>query len=196
MKPRILVIDDEAAIRDSLRMILEYEGYDVQGAATGQDGLTLVDRDPPDLVFLDIKMAGMDGLEVLQRLQGRSRHPAGRHDLRAMPPWRRPSRRPSSGAFDFIEKPLSTERVLVTVSNALDQLRLVDENVSCASAQEVRHQLVGDSAALRRAARCRATRGAHQRDRAHHGRKRRRQGARGAGDSSQQPARAASGSSR
>ena len=51
MKPRILVIDDESAIRDSLKMILEYEGYEVQGAATGQDGLTLVDRDPPDLVF-------------------------------------------------------------------------------------------------------------------------------------------------
>ena len=66
MKPRILVIDDESAIRDSLRMILEYEGYEVQGAATGQDGLTLVDRDPPELVFLDIKMAGMDAREPLR----------------------------------------------------------------------------------------------------------------------------------
>jgi DNA-binding response OmpR family regulator len=62
MKPRILVIDDESAIRDSLKMILEYEGFDVHGAATGQDGLTLADREPADLVLLDIKMAGMDGL--------------------------------------------------------------------------------------------------------------------------------------
>ena len=65
MKSRILVIDDESAIRDSLKMILEYDGYDVQGAATGQDGLVMVDRDQPELVLLDIKMAGMDGLEVL-----------------------------------------------------------------------------------------------------------------------------------
>ncbi len=148
MKPRILVIDDESAIRDSLRMILEYEGYEVQGAATGQDGLTLVDRDPPELVFLDIKMAGMDGLEVLQRLKAGhdtlpvvmiSGHATVSTAVEAT----------KLGAFDFIEKPLSTERVLVTVRNALDRLRLVDENVTLRKAQEVRHQLVGDSAGLR-----------------------------------------------
>ena len=70
MKSRILVIDDEAAIRDSLRMILEYEGYECIGAATGQDGLTPVERDSPGPGLLDIKMPGMDGLEVLDRLQG------------------------------------------------------------------------------------------------------------------------------
>ena len=70
MKSRILVIDDEAGIRDSLRMMLEYEGYEFIGAATGQEGLALVEREPPDLVFLDIKMPGMDGLEVLERHQG------------------------------------------------------------------------------------------------------------------------------
>ena len=148
MKPRILVIDDESAIRDSLRMILEYEGYEVQGAATGQDGLTLVDRDPPELVFLDIKMAGMDGLEVLQRLKAGhdtlpvvmiSGHATVSTAVEAT----------KLGAFDFIEKPLSTERVLVTVRNALDRLRLVDENVTLRKAQEVRHQLVGDSSGLR-----------------------------------------------
>ena len=69
MKPRILVIDDEAAIRDSLRMILEYEGYEVLQAATGDEGIKLVEREAPDLVFLDIKMPGMDGLEVLQKLR-------------------------------------------------------------------------------------------------------------------------------
>ena len=148
MKPRILVIDDESAIRDSLKMILEYEGYDVQGAATGQDGLTLVDRDPPDLALLDIKMAGMDGLEVLQRLKAGhdalpvvmiSGHATVATAVEAT----------KLGAFDFIEKPLSTERVLVTVRNALDRLRLVDENVTLRKAQEVRHQLVGESSALR-----------------------------------------------
>ena len=69
MKPRILVIDDEAAIRDSLRMILEYEDYQFTGASSGQEGLTLVQRDRPDLVLLDIKMPGMDGMEVLRKLR-------------------------------------------------------------------------------------------------------------------------------
>src|SRR5437870_12816390 len=68
-KARILVIDDEAAIRDSLRMTLEYEGYDFVGAATGQEGIALAERDAPDLVLLDVKMPGMDGLEVLDRLR-------------------------------------------------------------------------------------------------------------------------------
>ena len=67
-KSRILVIDDEAAIRDSLRMTLEYEGYEFMGAATGQEGLALAEREAPDLVLLDVKMPGMDGLEVLDRL--------------------------------------------------------------------------------------------------------------------------------
>ena len=62
MKPRILVIDDEGAIRDSLRMILEYEDYQFVGAASGQEGIATVQRERPDLVLLDIKMPGMDGL--------------------------------------------------------------------------------------------------------------------------------------
>src|SRR5204862_1908153 len=68
-KPRILVIDDEAPIRDSLKMTLEYEGYEFIGAATGQEGLAMVEREAPDLVLLDVKMTGMDGLEVVERLR-------------------------------------------------------------------------------------------------------------------------------
>src|SRR5919107_63984 len=68
-KSRILVIDDEGAIRDSLKMMLEYEGYEVIGAATGQEGLALAERETPDLVLLDIKMPGMDGMDVLSRLK-------------------------------------------------------------------------------------------------------------------------------
>src|SRR5207247_8744509 len=67
-KSRILVIDDEAAIRDSLRRTLEYEGYEFVGAATGQEGLALAERENFDLVLLDVKMPGMDGLDVLGRL--------------------------------------------------------------------------------------------------------------------------------
>ena len=69
MKHRILVIDDEAAIRESLRMILEYEDYAFVGASSGQEGLAVVQRDRPDLVLLDIKMPGMDGMEVLRKLR-------------------------------------------------------------------------------------------------------------------------------
>ncbi len=82
MKPRILVIDDEPAIRDSLRMIIEYEGYEFIGAPAGPEGIALAERESPDLVFLDIKMPGMDGFEALGPDQGGVRR-AGRHDLRA-----------------------------------------------------------------------------------------------------------------
>jgi two-component system nitrogen regulation response regulator NtrX len=148
MKPRILVIDDESAIRDSLKMILEYEGYEVQGAATGQDGLALADREAADLVLLDIKMAGMDGLEVLQRLRAThealpvvmiSGHATVSTAVEAT----------KLGAFDFIEKPLSTERVLVSVRNALDQHRLTQEVVAFRRTETLKHQLVGESAAIR-----------------------------------------------
>src|SRR5215510_8155713 len=68
-KSRILVIDDEGAIRDSLRMTLEYEGYEFLAAATGQEGLAFAEREAPDLILLDIKMPGMDGMDVLGRLR-------------------------------------------------------------------------------------------------------------------------------
>ena len=69
MTARILVIDDEAAIRDAMRMILEYDGYDCAVASSGPDGLAAIERETPDLVFLDIRMPGMDGLEVLDRIR-------------------------------------------------------------------------------------------------------------------------------
>jgi len=149
MKSRILVIDDEAAIRDSLRMILEYEGYEFLGAATGQDGLTVAERESPDLVFLDIKMPGMDGLETLQHLRAAnetlpvvmiSGHATVTTAVEAT----------KLGAFDFIEKPLASERVLVTIRNALDRSRLADENRSLKRVMEVRHQIVGESSALKK----------------------------------------------
>ena len=69
MKSRILVIDDEVGIRDSMRRTLEYQGYQFIGAATGQEGLALIERDPPDLVFLDIKMPRMSAREVLIQIK-------------------------------------------------------------------------------------------------------------------------------
>ena len=148
MKARILVVDDEAEIRRSVRMILEYEGYEVLEASSGPDAIALVEREAPDLVFLDIKMPGMDGLDALQRIRASndalpvviiSGHGTVSTAVEAT----------KAGAFDFIEKPLTTERVLVTIRNALDRTRLADENRSLKRAVEVRHQMVGESPALR-----------------------------------------------
>src|ERR1700704_6392471 len=147
-KSRILVIDDEAAIRDSLRMTLEYEGYEFLGAATGQEGLALAERDAPDIVLLDVKMPGMDGIEVLDRLRALndslpviviSGHGTIGTAVEAT----------KKGAFDFIEKPFASERVLVSLRNALDQRRLRDENRTLKKAVEIRHQMIGDSRALK-----------------------------------------------
>jgi two-component system nitrogen regulation response regulator NtrX len=146
-RSRILVIDDEAAIRDSLRMTLEYEGYEFVGAATGQEGLALAEREAPDLVLLDVKMPGMDGLEVLERL---------RHTNDVLPivvisghgTISTAVEATKKGAFDFIEKPFASERVLTTLRNALDTRHLRDENRTLKKAVEVRHQMIGESRAL------------------------------------------------
>jgi two-component system, NtrC family, nitrogen regulation response regulator NtrX len=148
-KSRILAIDDEAAIRESLKQTLEYEGYEFVAAATGQEGLALVDREAPDLVLLDIKMPGMDGMEVLSRLHAVddalpiimiSGHGTTSTAVEAV----------KKGAFDFLDKPFeSTDKLLVTIRNALDQRRLRDENRTLKKAVEIRHQMIGESAGLK-----------------------------------------------
>ncbi len=147
MKHRIVVIDDEIAIRDSLKMILEYDGYECLLAPSGQAGLACVERDDPDLVFLDVKMPGMDGIEVLRKIRALdellpvviiSGHGTVSTAVEAT----------RLGAFDFLEKPLSTDRVTVTIRNALNQRRLRTENRSWRRAAEARHEMVGDSRAL------------------------------------------------
>ena len=149
MTARILVIDDEAAIRESMRMILEYEGYECVLAASGPEGLSAVERETPDLVFLDIRMPGMDGLEVLDRIRAFadslpvvivSGHGTVATAVEAT----------KRGAFDFIEKPLESERVLVTVRNAIDRARLVTENRALKRAESARYEMVGQSPALGR----------------------------------------------
>jgi two-component system, NtrC family, nitrogen regulation response regulator NtrX len=149
MKPRILVIDDDAAIREAMRRTLEYGGeYEFLGATGGQEGLAIIERDSPDLVFLDIKMPGMDGLEVLSRLRALgesvpvivvSGHGTVATAVEAT----------KLGAINFIEKPFGDERVLLEVRNALNQSRLSDENLSFKRAADARYQMVGDSPALR-----------------------------------------------
>ena len=148
MSARILLIDDDAGIRDSMRMPLEYEGYEYLQAATAEEGITLVQRESPDIVFLDVKMPGMDGMEALSRIKAInesvpvvmiSAHGTTSTAFEA-------SKR---GAIDFIEKPFGAERLLVTIRNQLDRTRLIDENRSLKRAVEVRHQMVGESPGLR-----------------------------------------------
>ncbi len=148
MKPRILVIDDEAAIRDSLRMILEYENYAFVGAPSGTEGIALVKREPPDMVVLDIKMPGMNGLETLAEIRKIdealpvamiSGHGTITDAMQAT----------RLGAFDFIEKPFTSERVLVTVAKGLELRELRQENRELKLAMESKYEIVGDSPALR-----------------------------------------------
>jgi two-component system nitrogen regulation response regulator NtrX len=147
-KPRILVIDDEASIRDSLRVTLEYADYEVIGAATGQDGLALAERESPDLVLLDIKMPGTDGMEVLNRLHARdetlpiimiSGHGTTSTAVDAV----------KMGAEDFLDKPFDTDVLLFRIEKVLKLRQQRDENRSLKKAIEVRHQLIGDSSALK-----------------------------------------------
>jgi two-component system nitrogen regulation response regulator NtrX len=149
MKARILVIDDEAAIRDTMRMILEYDGHEALTAGSGQEGLEIAERESLDLVFLDIKMPGLDGLEVLSRLRATnetlpvvivSAHGSATTALEAG----------RLGAFRFLEKPPSKDYVLDAVREGLELGTLRRENRSLRSALETRHQLVGESAAIRR----------------------------------------------
>jgi len=127
VKKNILVVDDESSIRESLSGILRDEGYDVSVATDGVTALKRVEEDPPDLIFLDIVMPGIDGLETLQKLKERfpeiyviiiSAYGTIETAVKAL----------KYGAFDFIEKPLSLEKVVLTVKHAFDFLKLNQEN--------------------------------------------------------------------
>ncbi len=139
----VLVVDDEAAIRDSLRMILEFEGYRVEEAGGGREALAAIARTPPDAVLLDIKMPEMDGLDVLSALRERGYDMpvviiTGHGDVStAVEATRR-------GAYDFFEKPLERDRVLVSLRNAVESYRLQQEAVA-----PVSEELIGSSVAMR-----------------------------------------------
>ncbi|PYQ58226.1 MAG: Fis family transcriptional regulator [Acidobacteria bacterium] len=142
----VLVVDDEAAIRDSLHMILEYEGYRVEEAASGSQALTKVGERAPDAIVLDIKMPEMDGLELLKALRERGYDMpvlmiSGHADVAtAVEATRR-------GAFDFFEKPLQRERVLLSLRNAIEAYRLQTENRTLRPEPE---QIIGTAPSVRR----------------------------------------------
>jgi two-component system nitrogen regulation response regulator NtrX len=148
MSHRILIVDDEAGIRQALKQVLEYQKLEVRVAASGGEALTLYREYRPHLVFLDVKMAGLDGLETLTRLRNLdptsqvvmiSGHGTITTAVEAT----------HRGAFDFLEKPLDTDRLLLTVRNALAQAKLMDENIRLREESESRFRMVGESPALR-----------------------------------------------
>src|SRR6266487_5142275 len=148
MSQKILVVDDDRGIRDTLRMILEYEGYEVATSPDGKTALADLDGAPADAVLLDIKMPGMDGLEVLDKIVAREGAPpvlmiSGHGDIAtAVESTRR-------GAADFLEKRLQRERVLVSVRNALSGNRLRAENARLRRRIEEDTVLVGESDSMR-----------------------------------------------
>ena len=124
---KILIVDDERAIRNSLGEILSDEGYEVETAEDGPSALAKVDKDRFDVIFCDIKMPGMDGTEVLEKLVADGVDSAivmisGHGDIDTAVECIK------KGAFDFIQKPLDLNRILITIKNASDKAVIVKEN--------------------------------------------------------------------
>lgn len=148
MSRRILIVDDEQGIRAALAQLLEFEGYDVRTAGGAADGIAEYKGWRPQLVFLDVKMAGIDGLEALRRLREFdptavvvmiSGHATIQTAVEAT----------QLGAYDILEKPLDTDRILVTLRNALSHLALHEENAQLRQRIESRYEIVGRSRAIR-----------------------------------------------
>ncbi len=144
MHHTILIIDDEKDIRTALTGILEDEGYQVLSAESGAEGIECARQELPDLILLDIWMPGMDGLEALEKLKMQfpqvtvimiSGHGTIETAVRAT----------KLGAFDFIEKPLSLEKVLISVTNALKLQQLKVENAELKRSASSEYELIGES---------------------------------------------------
>ena len=126
---KILIIDDERSIRNSLKEILADEGYDVDVAENGQQGCEMVEKEKYDVIFCDIKMPVMDGVETLAKLNSMGIDSAvvmisGHADVDTAVDCIK------KGAFDFIQKPLDLNRILITIKNAKDKVHLVKETRS------------------------------------------------------------------
>src|SRR5712675_1797124 len=143
-KPHILVVDDEAGIRESLSAILTDEGYVAEAAESAYRALEGTALGGLDVILLDVWLPGMDGLEALSRIQTMP-HPPAVIMISGHATIDTAVRATKLGAFDFIEKPLSLEKIIVLVRNAVQQRRLEDENQSLRSALGQRTQILGDS---------------------------------------------------
>lgn len=146
---KILVIDDERSIRNSMKDILSFEGHEVVLAENGMEGLVAVKSEKPAVVFCDIKMPKMEGIEVLERIKEFtpdtpvimiSGHGTIDTAIEAI----------KKGAYDFIEKPLDLNRILITIKNATDKTVLLHETKTLKTKVSKRYEMIGNSAALNR----------------------------------------------
>ncbi|WP_294142409.1 sigma-54 dependent transcriptional regulator [uncultured Sanguibacteroides sp.] len=144
---KILVIDDERSIRNSMKDILVYEGHEVLLAENGMEGLVTVKSEKPDIVFCDIKMPKMEGIEVLERIKEFSAdtpvimisgHGTIDTAIEAI----------KKGAYDFIEKPLDLNRLLITIKNATDKHQLIHETKTLKNKVSKKYEMIGHSEAL------------------------------------------------
>ncbi|MDR2585918.1 MAG: sigma-54 dependent transcriptional regulator [Prevotellaceae bacterium] len=143
----ILVVDDERSIRNTLKEILEYEGHTVKLAESGTEALEVLPNTPCDLIFCDIKMPGMDGIEVLEKIVAMnveapvvmiSGHGTIDTAVECI----------KKGAYDFIEKPLDLNRILITIRNATDKSSLIKETKILKKKVSKTSEMVGDSPAI------------------------------------------------
>ena len=144
---KILIVDDERAIRNSLKEVLGDEGYEVEVAEDGATALSMVDKEKYGVIFCDIKMPGMDGTEVLDKLVKDGEEAAvvmmsGHSDIDTAVECIK------KGAFDFIQKPLDLNRILITIRNATERTQIVAENKSLKK-KVYGHKMVGESDAIR-----------------------------------------------
>jgi two-component system, NtrC family, nitrogen regulation response regulator NtrX len=148
MSRRILVIDDEQGIRAALGQLLEYEGYEVHSVPNAADGIAEYQKWRPHLVFLDVKMAGMDGMEALKKIRELdpnatvvmiSGHATIRTAVEAT----------QLGAYEILEKPLDTDRILVMLRNALSHLDLQEENARLKKSIDAPFEIVGKTPVMR-----------------------------------------------
>lgn len=144
---KILIIDDERSIRNSMKDILTFEKHDVILAENGMEGIVAVKTEKPELVFCDIKMPKMEGIEVLERIKEFSRdtpvvmisgHGTIDTAIEAI----------KKGAYDFIEKPLDLNRILITIKNATDKTLLIQETQTLKTKVSKKYEMIGHSGAL------------------------------------------------
>src|SRR5467141_4867095 len=147
-KHRVLIVDDEKGIRDALKQVLEYEEIEVQASASGHEAMRVYPDFKPHLVCLDVKMEGMDGLETLKKLreldpQAQVVMISGHGTIQTA------VEATQLGAYDFLEKPLDTDRILLTLRNALQHLDLASENVRLKAEVHAQYEIVGTSRAVK-----------------------------------------------
>ncbi|MFQ6083065.1 MAG: sigma-54-dependent transcriptional regulator [Candidatus Aminicenantia bacterium] len=148
-KDKILIIDDEIGVRTSLSGILEDEGYYVKAVENGEEGLDLLRRENYDLVLLDIWLPGQDGIEILKKIKENGENIvvvmiSGHGTIETA------VRSTKLGAYDFLEKPLSLEKVHLTVKNALKHKKLEEENIQLKEKIKSRYVLIGESPPIKK----------------------------------------------